>query len=101
MPTFYWTFHPGTHNSHPNGCLDFGHTLTAAEFLNHYEEMVATSGMHVIGPMPIAPSYQGRVERVGQNMNRIATYIHGSADGAAVRVETHNGSFVIEQRLRV
>ena len=101
MPTFYWTFHPGTHNSHPNGCLDFGHTLTAAEFLNHYEEMVATSGMHVIGPMPIAPSYQGRVERVGQNMNRIAPYIHGSADAAAVRVETHNGSFVIEQRLRV
>jgi hypothetical protein len=101
MPTFYWTFHPNTPNFHPTGCLDFGHTLTAAEFLKHYEEMVATSGMHVVGPAAIAPSYQRRVDGVGQNMNHISPDIHGSADAAAVRVETRNGSFVIEQRLRV
>jgi len=101
MPTFDWTFHPNTPNFHPKGCMDFGRTITAGEFLAHYEEMVATSGMHVVGPMPIAPSYQQRVERVAQNMSRIAPDIHGSADAAAVRVETRNGSFVIEQRLRV
>ncbi len=71
MPTFYWTFHPNTPNFHPTGCLDFGHTLTAAEFLKHYEEMIATSGMHVVGPAPIAPSYQKRVDGVAQNMNHI------------------------------
>jgi hypothetical protein len=101
MPTFNWTFHPDMPNFHPTGCLDFGRKLTAEEFLKHYEEMVATSGMHVIGPAPIAPSYQQRVERVAKNMNSISPDIHGSADAAAVRVETRNGSFVIEQRLRV
>ena len=101
MPTFNWTFHPNIANFHSSGCLDFGRTLTAAEFLQRYEEMVATNGMHVIGPAPIAPSYQRRVEGVAQNMNRISPDIRGSADAAAVRVETLNGSFVIEQRLRV
>jgi hypothetical protein len=85
MPTFNWTFHPNTTNYHPTGCLEFGHTLTAAEFLKHYEEMIATSGMHAVGPAPIAPSYQRRVEGVGQNMNLICPDIHGSADAAAVR----------------
>jgi len=102
MPAFNWSFHPNIKNFHsPTGCLDFGHTLTAAEFLNHYEEMAATSGMHVVGPMPIAPSYQKRVEGVANNMNHISPNIRGSADAAAVRVETVNGSFTIEQRLRV
>src|SRR5581483_407409 len=33
MPTFYWTFHPNVRNFHaPNGCMDFGRTLTAEEF---------------------------------------------------------------------
>src|SRR5580658_10168067 len=101
-PTFNWTFHPALKNfKSPTGCMDFGHTLTAAEFLKHYEEMVASSGMHIVGPMPIAPSYQKRVEGVANNMNHISPTIKGSADAAAVRVETANGTFVIEQRLRV
>ena len=101
-PTFNWTFHPALKNfKSPTGCMDFGHTLTAAEFLKRYEEMVASSGMHVVGPMPIAPSYQKRVEGVANNMNHISPTIKGSADAAAVRVETANGTFTIEQRLRV
>ena len=102
MPTFNWTFHPNLRNARPiPGCLDFGRALTAAEFLKRYEEMVATSGMHIVEPMPIAPSYQKRVDGVAQNMSRIGPGIHATADAAAVRVETVNGSFVIEQRLRV
>lgn len=100
LPTFNWTFHPNLRNFHAAGCLDFGRTLTAAEFLKRYEEMVASSGMHVIGPAPIAPSYQRRVDGVAQNMNHISPDIQGTADAAAVRVETVNGSFVIEQRFR-
>jgi hypothetical protein len=100
QPTFNWTFHPNSRMTAPNGCLDFGRTLTAEEFLKHYEEMIAASGVHVVGPMPIAPSYQRRVDGVAQNMSRISPHIHGSANAYAVRVETLNGSFVIEQRLR-
>jgi len=101
-PTFEWTFHPALKNFHsPSGCLNFGHTLTATEFLKHYEEMTATSGMHVVGPMPIAPQYQKRVDGVANNMSHISADIQGSAEAAAVRVETSNGTFVIEQRLRV
>jgi hypothetical protein len=101
LPTFNWTFHPNLRMRAPNGCLDFGHTLTAAEFLKHYEEMIATSGIHVVGPMPIAASYQRRVDGVAHNMGNISPHIHAQADAAAVRVETVNGSFIIEQRLRV
>ena len=99
-PTFDWTFHPNMRMRTPRACLDFGHTLTAEEFLKHYEEMIATSGLHVVGPMPIAPLYQRRVDGVARNMGNISPHIHAKADAFAVRVETHNGSFVIEQRLR-
>lgn len=102
MPVFNWTFHPNMRNFHaPAGCLDFGRTLTAQEFLDHYEEMAAVNGMHVVGPMPIAPAYQRRVDGVAQNMNHISPDIRGSAEAAAVRVEIRNGTFVIEERLRV
>ena len=102
MPTFNWTFHPNLRNFRPAmGCMDFGRALTAAEFLQRYEEMAATHGMHVVGPMPIAASYQRRVDGVAKNMGRIGPGIHATADAAAVRVETVNGSFIIEQRIRV
>ncbi len=102
MPTFNWTFHPNLRGFRsPSGCLNIGGTLTAEEFLKRYEEMAAASGMHVVGPMPIAASYQRRVDGVAQNMSHIGPGIHATADAAAVRVETRNGSFVIEQRLRV
>jgi hypothetical protein len=102
MPAFNWSFHPNLKNFHsPMGCLDFGHTLTAEEFLKHYEEMVAANGMHVVGPMPVGAAYQKRVAGVANNMNHISPNIQGSATGAAIRVETLNGSFTIEQRLRV
>ncbi len=102
MPTFNWTFHPNLRGFRaPNGCLNIGGTLSAEEFLKRYQALVATSGMHVVGPVPIAPTYQRRVDAVAQNMSRIGPGIHATADAAAIRVETRNGSFVIEQRLRV
>lgn len=66
-PTFNWTFHLNLRMKTPRACLDFGHSLTAEEFLKRYEEMIASSGLHVVGPMPIAPSYQRRVDGVAQN----------------------------------
>jgi hypothetical protein len=52
LPTFNWTFHPNIRNFHVAGCMNFPGTLTAEEFLKHYEERVATSGVRVVGPMP-------------------------------------------------
>ncbi len=102
MPVMEWTFHPAIKGfKSPHGCLDYGKTLTAAEFLKHYEEMVARDGMHVVGPMAEGDTFKARVAKVANNMNHISPNITGSADSAAVRVETTNGTFVIEQRFRV
>lgn len=99
-PTFNWTFYPNLRMPTPRTCLDFGQTLTAEEFLKRYEEMIASIGLHVVGRMPIVPSYQRRVGGVAQNMGRISPHIHAMTNAYAVRVETLNGSLVIEQRLR-
>ena len=102
LPAFNWTFHPGLKAFRPvNGCLAFTGPMSAEDFLKHYEEMSASNGMHVVGPMAVGTAYQHRVAGVAQNMNRISPNVRGSADAAAVRVETVNGTFVIEQRLRV
>jgi len=101
LPAFNWTFHPGLKGFRPvSGCLAYTGPMSAEDFLKHYVEMVASNGMHVVGPMAVGAPYQQRVAGVAQNMNRIAPNVHGSADAAAVRVETVNGTFIIEQRLR-
>jgi hypothetical protein len=101
LPGFNWTFHPGFKGFRPvSGCLPYSGAMSAAEFLKHYVEMIATNGVHVVGPMAVGAAYQQRVAEVAQNMSRIAPNIHGSADAAALRIETVNGTFIIEQRLR-
>jgi hypothetical protein len=101
LPAFNWTFHPGFKGFRPvNGCLPYSGPLSAADFLKHYVEMVASNGLHVVGPMAVGAAYEQRVAGVAQNMNHIAPNIRGSAEAAALRVETVNGTFIIEQRLR-
>src|SRR5579863_10615119 len=101
LPAFNWTFHPALKGFRPvSGCLAYTGAMSAQDFLRHYVEMVANNGIHVVGPMAVGAAYQQRVAGVAQNMSRIAPNIHGSADAAAMRVETVNGTFVIEQRLR-
>jgi len=102
MPAFNWTFHPGMKGFRPvNGCLPYTGPMSAEDFLKHYEEMIAVNGLHVVGPMDVGSVYRKRVAAIAQNMSHIAPNIRGSADSAAVRVETVNGTFVVEQRLRV
>jgi hypothetical protein len=101
LPAFNWTFHPSLKGFRPvNGCLAYTGPMSADDFLKHYVEMVAGNGIHVVGPMAVGAAYQQRVAGVAQNMSRIAANVRGSADSAAVRVETVNGTFIIEQRLR-
>ncbi|HEY1725730.1 MAG TPA: hypothetical protein VGF89_09920 [Steroidobacteraceae bacterium] len=101
LPAFNWTFHPSMKGFRPvNGCLPYSGAISAADFLKHYMEMVAGNGLHLVGPMAVGTAYQQRVAGVAQNMNHISPNIRGSADAAAVRIETVNGTFIIEQRLR-
>ncbi len=101
QPVFNWTFHPTFKNFRAvRGCINIGGPITAADFLQRYEEMIATNGMHVIGPMEVGSAYQAMVDKVADNMNHLNSSVHGTANAAAVRVETVNGSFIIEQRLR-
>jgi hypothetical protein len=102
LPAFNWSFHPAIRMKTIAGCLPFERTMSAAEFLNHFVELIP-GGVHVVGPMSIAQPYRERVENVATslNANNRTPGFHATVDTAALRVETINGSFVIEQRLRV
>ena len=102
MPAFNWTFHPTQRGFRPvGGCIHFSGPMSAAEFLKHFEEMVGSDGMLVDGPVPVGDAYQQRVSGVARNMSQLGPNIRANADAAAVKVETRNGTFVVEQRLCV
>jgi hypothetical protein len=102
LPAFNWSFHPAIRMKTIAGCMPFDRTMPAAEFLNHFIELIP-GGVHVVGPMSIAKAYRERVEDVATQINAAnrTPGHHATVDTAALRVETMNGSFVIEQRLRV
>jgi hypothetical protein len=100
-PAFFWTFHPNNRAFHGvSGCLNISGPISAADFLKKYEEMTLTKGMHVVGPMAVGSNYVAETAKIADNMSHISPTIRGSANAAAVRVETVNGTFVIEQRIR-
>ena len=102
LPAFNWSFHPAIRMNTIAGCLPYKSTMSAAEFLNHFVELIP-GGLHVVGPMSIAQPYRARVEDVAAslNANNRTPGFHASVDTAALRIETINGSFIIEQRVRV
>ncbi len=102
LPAFNWSFHPAIPMKTIAGCLPYQRTMSASEFLNHFIELIP-GGVHVVGPMTIAQPYRERVEEVATslNANNRTPGFHATVETAALRVETVNGSFVIEQRVRV
>jgi hypothetical protein len=84
-------------------CIYLNGTMTAAQFLDKY---VRTLGpVNVLGPMPISAGYQKQLDDLVNGMNanqsqdsKTRTKVKG--DAAAVRIETPNGTFTIEQRIR-
>src|SRR5580704_9098025 len=52
LPAFDWSFHPAIKMNTVAGCLPIQQTLTAAQFLDHFVELIP-GGVHVIGPMSI------------------------------------------------
>ena len=99
LPAFNWSFHPAIQMKTAAGCLPLQQTLSASQFLDHFIELLP-GGVHVAGSMGIAASYQERLDKYAANMNANTNGVHATVDAAALRVETVNGSFVIENRIR-
>jgi hypothetical protein len=103
MPAFGWRSAPAQRGGYqPAGCLPFTTKLSAAEFLQKYVELIP-GGVHVVGPMPVDANYSGHAQEFAQAANSHGNNPmngYSTADTAALRIETMNGSFVIEQRLR-
>ncbi len=101
LPRFDWTF--DTLKSGPpasNACLPLDRTLTAKEFL-HY--LTGVIGARYAGDMSVAPQLHERSAAALAQMKRMSSNIpeyRATADAAAIRVRSRNGTFVIEQRLR-
>jgi hypothetical protein len=106
MPIFAWRWRPNLRNLDKSGCLPLTGQLSAAEFLDKYIEMIP-GGVHVVGPMSVAAEFKKNAQTYADNMN--ASGANGpanfrsnhTADTASLRIQTHNGSFTVEHRLRV
>jgi hypothetical protein len=106
MPVFGWRWRPNLRNLDKTGCLPINGPIPAADFLKLYVETLQ-GGVHIIGPMNVSEQYRQWAEnyaaRLNSNQANMAPAIRGNhtADVAALHIETPNGSFVIDQRLRV
>ena len=89
-----------------NGCAPLTKQMSAADFLNYYLGTIQ-GGVHVVGTMPISARFQQIAQNYANQMNgnnknlMPALQANYTADTAALRIQTVNGSFVVEQRLRV
>ena len=107
MPVFGWRWSkaqapPGTRQ----GCLPLSGPMTAAQFAQYYVGTIP-GGVHVIGPMPISAQFQQAAQSYANAMNAnnahlmAAVQANFTSDTAALHIQTVNGSFVIDQRVRV
>jgi hypothetical protein len=93
------------------GCLPFTGPISASDLLNKYLETIS-EGVHVVGPMPVDAAYRKTAEDLAASLNQGSQQFvqrsgpgtkpmsHFTSDVAALHVQTRNGSFVIDQRLR-
>jgi hypothetical protein len=102
MPVFGWKGARDPRFLKNDGCLPFSQVMSAAEFLQKYVELIH-GGVHIVGPMPVDQTYAEHAQAMARSANPGSNSpMNGrtTADTAALRVETMNGSFLIEQRLR-
>jgi len=110
-PTVAWKWNTSYNIPKESGCLPFSSALSAADFLGKYLETIP-GGVHVVGPMPVDASFRRTAEDVAarqtQSSQRVGMNagpngqpaIRYTSDVAALHIQTRNGSFVIDQRLR-
>ena len=105
-PVFGWLWRPNIRNMPKTGCAPLSGTMSAAKFLEYYVGTI-TGGVHIMGIMPVPPKYQQWASGLADQFNQINSRLSPSlqanhtADTAALRIEVMNGSFVVEERLRV
>lgn len=104
-PVIGWRWNP-KYKLDQRGCSNISGVISAADFLQYYVGTME-GGVRVVGTMPVAAVYsqwaQGLAAQANQNINRLPQIMRttNTADTAALRVEVVNGSFVVEERLRV
>jgi len=104
-PVFGWKWRPQVRALDTSGCAPLKGAMTAAQFLEYYIGTMQ-GGVHVVGTMPVSSQYQqwanGLAAQANQMSSRMvpALQSQNTADTGALRIETVDGSFVVEQRLR-
>jgi hypothetical protein len=104
-PALGW--HWSTSNAYtPQGCLAMKQLMSASDFLQHFL-VTLPGGVNVVGPAPVAPAFIQWAQHFAdmQNQNSAKTtyapaMTQTTADTAAMHIQTHNGTFLIDQRLR-
>jgi hypothetical protein len=104
-PQVGWQWHPNLKGGSPNGCINLSGPMTAAQFLQYYVTTIP-GGVHVVGSMPVSAQFQqwasAQAATANQMNSRLAPAIQSqhSADVGALHIQTVNGSFVVDERLR-
>jgi len=100
---WHWNAH-GSFNQ--GGCLTLQAPMSASDFLNHFLTTLG-GGVNIVGAMPVTPTFSQWAQHFADVVNQsaaqntfAAAQSHTTADTASLHIQTHNGSFVIDQRLR-
>jgi len=110
-PSVAWKWSTTYKIPQEKGCLPFSGPMSASDLLNKYLETIP-GGVHVVGPMPVGDAYRKTAEDLAASLNQGSQQFaqrsgpgtkpmnHFTSDVAALHIQTRNGSFVIDQRLR-
>jgi hypothetical protein len=102
LPIFQWTLSKSDELAPGGTCIHLRNALTATEFLDRYAQSLGA--VHVIGPSDVGPVYRQQLDMLLKQMDAAAkspgSGMKETGDAAALRIETTNGTFTIEQRLR-
>jgi len=102
MPALGWRW---SRFANQQGCLDLHQSVSAADFLSHFLATMPSSGIHVVGPMPVPAAFHQWAQHFADQLNNVPiTYEPArsvtTADTAALHIQTHNGTFLVDQRLK-
>lgn len=108
-PALAWKWYQNPRLKPDQGCLPYPGAMSAADFLGKYAETIE-GGVHVVGPMPVEPAFKKAADDytavLSTGANNFAARTggqptaHFTNDVAALHIQTINGTFVIDQRLR-
>jgi hypothetical protein len=103
QPIFQWAISKSDELDFKGDCIHLRDVLTAAQFLDLYIKTLGA--VQIIGPSDVGPAYREQLDTLLKQMDAAASKNPGSTmkqtgDAAAIRLETTNGTFTIEQRLR-